>query len=79
MNDTTLRNKNVRLKLNVQLNTLKEQHKGIDISSLAKQYNTSRASIGRMLSERRYEIGDIQRKRVSQNYCPAIWEFVDAE
>jgi len=76
MNDYTLRNKNIRTKLNYDLIQLKQKQKDIDVATLAKRFNTTRTTIGRMLSERAYEVGDVRRKRITQNYCPAVWEFV---
>jgi hypothetical protein len=78
LNDYTIRNKNIRTKLNTDLQLLKQKQKCIDVATLAKKYNTTRTTIGRMLAERAYEIGDVRRARLTQNYCPAVWEFIDA-
>ena len=76
VNDTTLRNHNIRKKLTHDLPELRKVSISFDVSVLAKRYNTTRTTIGRLLAERAEEVKDIRRKRITQNYCPAVWEFV---
>ena len=72
MNDTSLRNNNIRKNLDNKLLQIKKDRNQFDVSELSKVYNSSRTTIGRLLSER----GDVRRVKISQNYCSSVWEFI---
>jgi hypothetical protein len=69
---------NVPEKINLEIDALKRKQKEVYVVDLSFKFNVSRTQVGRILSQRAEEKGDIQRKvkyNINTNTV-TYWEFV---
>jgi hypothetical protein len=70
--------RNLPKSINLEIDTLRQKQNAVSVIDLSYKFNTSRTSIGRILSLRAKEKGDIKR-RVKYNIntnTVVYWEFV---
>lgn len=69
---------NLLEKVNSEVDQLKNTQKTVSVIDLSYKFNTSRTSVGRILSLRAQEKGDLKRRvKYSPNTNTVVyWEFV---